>query len=106
MEIIINQSVVIKEKGEGLRKYVLEKSIKSNIIPHKGDYLKDTFYIKFEHLSNSYLVNKVELEYDTEECYITLERVSIDINEDLTLDVIDNIIHKAMDYDWDIESFK
>lgn len=102
MEMIIEQNITVKENNKVLRKYEIGKSIKHFILLRKGDYFRDTFYIKSEHLANSYLVDKVELEYDTEECYVTLERISIDINENLTLDVIDNIINKAREFQWSI----
>ena len=72
MEITLLQQILLKGKPNTYRS--LYKKFKSNIIPHKGDMITDSVWKD----PYQYEVHEVAINYDANECYVTLGCIELD----------------------------
>lgn len=69
MKIVLSQGVLVNENSKKFGEFCnITKSIESNAIPHKGDYIADSLYKD----PYEYEVTNVTLNYQENYCYVTI----------------------------------
>lgn len=75
MKVTIMQQIQLKDFQKGWRS--ITKEFETNIIPHKGDFITDSVWKDpFE-----YEVVEVNINYQEDECYISLSAIILETND-------------------------
>lgn len=80
MEIILIQQINLQDIDIGFRQ--IQKKFNSNIIPHKGDYIADSFWDEIE----EYQVTKVIINYEEDYVRVWLKPMNLETNDKPTLE--------------------
>ncbi|MDL4839893.1 hypothetical protein [Aquibacillus rhizosphaerae] len=79
-----------KEERGNNRSEMVMKTIQSTVRPVKGDIIDDPGFDSRFH--NGYEVVKVTLNYESNECYVSLHPIAIDLEENTLNDYIDHLV--------------
>lgn len=79
-----------KEQKENYRTEIVMKTFESTIRPVKGDIIDDPGFDSSFH--NGYEVVKVTINYETNECYVSLHPLAMELEEISINDYIDKLV--------------
>lgn len=75
MKIVLSQGVLVNENSRKFDEFCnITKSIESDAIPHKGDYIEDSLYKD----PYEYEVTNVTLNYQENYCYVSISPMIVD----------------------------
>lgn len=81
MKICILQQIIPKSDFRGFKQ--ISKEVESNIIPHKGDKIADSFF------KDPYEYDVVEctIDYQENKCYVTLAPINVETESEVTYQI-------------------
>ncbi len=82
--------LVTSTKEENGNSEIVMKTFKSNIRPVKGDIIDDPGFDSRFH--NGYEVVKVTINYETNECYVSLQPLVMELEEISVSEYIDKLV--------------